>query len=224
MPRRRLSRRNQAIRGRAGGCGSTRVLVEARSYLPKINTTKILGFEYRNFVYHHTASRKEEIMNQRLYWFRVLAAVLAALIVSESATAGKQVPFKGRSSGIVTAVGFDPVKGIAYTHLEGSGEATHLGHFTVTGDVAVEVATGIPTGTWTLTAANGDMLFLEMTGSGIDPTHGFGDFTVVGGTGRFAEATGSYEQIITFALPLGTADSIPYTDVLEGTISSGNRS
>ena len=163
-------------------------------------------------------------MNQRLYRFRVLAAVLAALIFSGSATAGKQVPFKGRSSGIVTAVGFDPVKGIAYTHVEGSGEATHLGHFAVTGDVAVEVATGIPTGTWTLTAANGDMLFLEMTGSGIDPTHGFGDFTVVGGTGRFAEATGSYEQIITFALPLGTADIIPYTDVFEGTISSGNRS
>jgi hypothetical protein len=62
-----------------------------------------------------------------------------------------------------------------------------------------------------------------MTGSGIDPTHGFGEFTVVGGTGRFAGATGYYEQIITFAVALGTADVIPYTDVFEGTISSGNR-
>lgn len=163
-------------------------------------------------------------MNQQLYAFRVLAAVLAALIFSGSATAEKQVPFKGRSSGVVTAVGFDPVKGIAYTLVAGEGQATHLGHFTVTGDVAVDVATGIPTGTWTLTAANGDMLFLKMTGSGIDPTHGFGEFTVVGGTGRFQGATGSYEQIITFAVPLGTADITPYTDVLDGTISSGNRS
>ena len=159
-------------------------------------------------------------MKQRLYGFRVLAApVLAALILSGSAAAEKQVPFKGGSSGVVTAVGFDPVKGIAYTHVAGEGQATHLGHFTVTGDVAVHVATGIPTGTWTLIAANGDMLFLEMTGSGIDPTHGFGEFTVVGGTGRFEGATGYYETI-TFAVPPGTADVIPYTDVLEGTISS----
>ena len=50
-------------------------------------------------------------MNKRLYAFRVLAAVLAALIFSRSATAGKQVPFKGRSSGVVTAVGFDPGRG-----------------------------------------------------------------------------------------------------------------
>jgi hypothetical protein len=160
-------------------------------------------------------------MKRRLYGFSALAAVLAALTLSGPATAaGKQVPFKGQSSGVVTAVGFDPVAGIAYTLVEGEGEATHLGRFTVTGDVAVDVATGIPQGTWTLTAANGDMLFLEMGGHGIDETHGFGAFTIVGGTGRFEGATGYYEQIITFAVPLGTADVIPYTDVLAGTISS----
>jgi len=161
-------------------------------------------------------------MKQRLYGFSVLAAILAALILSAPAmAAAKQVPFKGRSSGVVTAVGFDPVAGIAYTRVEGQGQATHLGHFTVTGDVAVDVATGIPQGTWTLTAANGDMLFLAMGGHGIDATHGFGAFMVVGGTGRFEGATGSYEQIITFAVPLGTSDTIPYTDVLKGTLSSG---
>jgi hypothetical protein len=148
-----------------------------------------------------------------------LAANLTALAQSEPATAGKQVPFKGTSSGVVTAVGFDPVAGIAYTHVEGEGQATHLGQFTVTGDVAVDVATGIPLGTWTLTAANGDMLFLDMGGHGIDATHGFGAFTVAGGTGRFQGATGYYEQIITFAVPLGSSDIIPYTDVFVGTIS-----
>ena len=84
----------------------------------------------------------------------------------------------------------DPEAGIAYTRVEGKGHATPLGRFTVTGDVAVDVATGIPLGTWTLTTANGDMLYLTMVGSGIDPTHGFGAFTVVGGTGRFQGATG----------------------------------
>src|SRR5690242_19455559 len=146
-------------------------------------------------------------MQHRLYWFSVLAALLAALMLSAPAmAAAKQVPFKGRSNGTVTTVGFDPLAGIAYTRVEGQGQATHLGRFTVTGDVAVDVATGIPHGTWTLTAANGDMLFLAMGGHGIDATHGFGAFTVERGTGRFEGATGSYEQLITFAVPLGTSD------------------
>jgi hypothetical protein len=166
---------------------------------------------------------KERTMKRRLYWFSVLAAVLAALTLSQPAmAAGKQVPFKGQSSGVVTAVGFDPVQGLALTHVEGVGQATHLGRFTLSADVAVAVATGIPHGTWTLTAANGDTLVLAMGGHGIDDTHGFGAFTVVAGTGRFEGASGSYEQIITFAVPLGTSDSIPYTDVLKGTISSGS--
>src|SRR5215216_5496125 len=152
-------------------------------------------------------------MKQRWYGFSVLVAVLAALTLSAPAmAAAKQVPFKGRSSGVVTAVGFDPVAGIAYTHVAGEGQATHLGHFTVTGEVAVAVATGIPHGTWTLTAANGDMLFLAMGGHGINTTHGFGDFIVVGGTGQFRGAIGSYTQIITFASPLGSSPTIAYTD------------
>src|SRR6476469_1398841 len=124
-------------------------------------------------------------MNQRLYGVGVLVAVLAMLTISAPAmAAANQVPFKGRSSGVVTAVGFDPVAGIALTRVEGEGQATHLGRFTVTADVSVDVATGIPHGTWTLTAANGDMLVLAMGGHGIDDTHGFGAFTVVRGTGR----------------------------------------
>jgi hypothetical protein len=158
-------------------------------------------------------------MKQRLHGFKVLTAVLAALALSwPAAAAGQQVPFKGQSSGVVTTVGFDPVAGIEYTRLTGEGQATHLGRFTVTGYVAIDVAAGLVQGTFTLTAANGDMLFLLMAGGGIDPTHGFGTFTVVGGTGRFQGATGRYEQAITFATPPGPSD-IAYTDTLEGTIS-----
>jgi hypothetical protein len=164
-------------------------------------------------IIRYSANVKRKIPN-------LLGAALVVVCML-TATAGERVPFKGQSSGVVTTVGFDPVKGIAYTHVSGTGQATHLGQFTVSGDVAVEVATGIPLGTWTLTAANGDMLFLKMGGHGIDATHGFGAFTVVGGSGRFQGAAGYYEQIITFAIPLGTAETISYTDVLEGTISSG---
>jgi len=148
-----------------------------------------------------------------------ITALLATAALTTQAAAGETVPFKGWSSGVVTATGFDPATGTAYTHVEGVGQATHLGRFTVTGDVSVDVATGIPTGTWTLTAANGDTLVLDMGGHGIDDHHGFGAFTVASGTGRFEDASGYYEQIITFAVPLGTAESIDYTDVIGGTLS-----
>jgi hypothetical protein len=68
------------------------------------------------------------------------------------------------------------------------------------------------------------MLFLAMRGYGIDKTHGAGTFTVVGDTGRFRGATGYYQQAITFAFPAGTSDVVPYTEVLEGTISFGPNS
>ena len=165
-------------------------------------------------------------MKQRLYWFSVLAAVLAALALSAPAmAAGKPVPFKGRSSGTVTAVGCDPpAAGIACTHVEGGGEATHLGHFTLTAEAVVYVSLpGAPAaGSWTLTAANGDQLSVTFVATGIDSTHGRGDFTIVGGTGRFQGATGSYTQLITFATPPGSSPSTAYTDRLEGAISFGH--
>ena len=77
-------------------------------------------------------------MKQRLYWFSVVVAVLAALTLSAPAmAAGQPVPFKARSSGVVTTVGIDPVAGLVHTHAAGQGQATHLGHFTQTGDTTV---------------------------------------------------------------------------------------
>jgi hypothetical protein len=142
--------------------------------------------------------------------------ITAALAGSALATRDNSVtvPFKGESSGVIIATGFDPVAGIAFAHIEGEGHATHFGRLTVAGDVALNVVTGIPEGTWTLTAANGDMLFLDMTANGI-----VGQFTVTGGTGRFEGASGYYEENITFANPPASVDVNPYTDVLEGTIT-----
>src|SRR6476620_6795219 len=131
-------------------------------------------------------------MKQRFCGISLLVAALVALVLTGPASAGEQVPFKGRSSGVVTAVGFDPVAGIAYARVEGEGQATHLGRFTVTADVTVDAVTGIAMGPWTLTAANGDMLFVTFVSFIIDATHGGGDFTIVGGTGHFQGATGSY--------------------------------
>ncbi len=149
----------------------------------------------------------------------LVLGIFTSLVSAAPATTRKPVPFKGQSSGLVTTVGFDPVALIAYTHAEGAGQATHLGNFTTSGYVAINFIPGTVLGTFTLTAANGDMLFLTMEGGGIDPTHGVGNFTIVGGTGRFQGATGSYHQEITFAAPGGSAEVIAYTEVFEGIIS-----
>nr|MBA3389534.1 hypothetical protein [Rubrobacter sp.] len=87
-------------------------------------------------------------MNQRLYGVGVLLVALAMLTLSAQAmAAGKPVPFKGQSRGVVTTVGFDPVAKIAYTSVAGQGQATLLGQFTATAVAEVDVTTGNAKGT-----------------------------------------------------------------------------
>lgn len=80
-------------------------------------------------------------------------------------------------------------------HLDGTGNATHLGRFILSADFTVTRATGNATGTATWTAANGDEIFVNVVGHGdifvfptvvITETH-----TITGGTGRFADASGT---------------------------------
>src|SRR5262245_61045774 len=84
---------------------------------------------------------------------------------------------------------------------EGSGEATHLGKFTL----VREATLGDPTdggfevkGQATLTAANGDQLFATIGGT-FNPATGQGVliYEWVGGTGRFADATGTTTWLVT---------------------------
>jgi len=163
-------------------------------------------------------------MKQQSYGFKLLATILVACTVIGTAYAGKPlVPFKGQSTGVITTVGFDPVSGVVSTRAEGRGEATHLGRFTVTNEVSIYVftPTGVAIGNWIYVTENGDKLFVHMVGSGgPDPLHGIGNFTITGGTGRFRGASGSYQQIITFAANPAENPVVAYSDVLyNGTIS-----
>jgi len=79
----------------------------------------------------------------------------------------------------------------------GTGEATHLGRFTVTYQVEVDLPTSMGIGSATFKAANGDSVFAEFIGQGNptqDPDVSFivETYTITGGTGRFANATGSF--------------------------------
>lgn len=73
-----------------------------------------------------------------------------------------------------------------------AGEATHLGHFTGDGSGTFNPVTELILGEMTLIAANGDELKLELEALGLE---GYATTTIVGGTGRFKDATGFYEKV-----------------------------
>ena len=151
----------------------------------------------------------------------LVLTALTLLPLAYPAMAKDQVPFKGIEVGCLSFVSFDyPFITVLCT---AEGEATYLGHYTVTGTLVVDGRDSTATGTFTMTAANGDKLFTTMTGYVVDPlspnetvdTH-----TVTGGTGLFAGATGSWVLDSHFAYLFGTVFSDPYVGVLEGTLST----
>ena len=114
---------------------------------------------------------------------------------SASAAAGHQVPFRASYSGTAA---FTSATTALFT---GTGIASHLGrstnvnHITVTGPATSCSGGFANVNRETLTAANGDKLELTGLHDVGCPTrpgvvHGTGDWTVTGGTGRFAGATG----------------------------------
>ena len=84
------------------------------------------------------------------------------------------------------------------------GTATDLGRFAMTFTAVVDLATGAGTGTYNFTAANGDLLSATFSGVGVNIEPNVASITelatIVGGTGRFAHATGTFtvHRIITF--------------------------
>lgn len=99
------------------------------------------------------------------------------------------------------------------------GNATHLGRFTVAASQCLDPETGIITkGEAIFTAANGDQVFARHSGqvTGSPPVLAFEiHYTVTGGTGRFAGASGGIDATGDFDVRTrgGTAS-------LDGVISS----
>ena len=130
----------------------------------------------------------------------VVALLLGILLVSTTlaaASARKPLPLKGSIEALETYRVSGPTMFVTAT---GSGEATHLGRYTVTYEVQVDLPTGTGTGlSAQYVAANGDRLFAEGSGQAT-PTEDPSVFVVVetytitGGTGRFAGATGSFTE------------------------------
>ena len=153
---------------------------------------------------------------------RALAVFVAlfafAVTFVGASNAGEQTTFKGSLEGTVTVTPINPP--IASVLIEATGNATKLGRFTVVVPHVVNQAVRVGAGSYIFTAANGDTLTATFTGVGTLIAPGVlsttETATITGGTGRFADATGSFTAHRTFFITEGRT-----VGSFEGTISSG---
>jgi len=126
------------------------------------------------------------------------AILLTAALAGPAVAADKLVPFSGSLHAKETIIAFQGSPPVSFlVDGTGGGIATHLGLFTLTWQFTVIIAPGTGTGPVHFVAANGDEIFTTSAGTS-EPTSTPGVFrimevqTITGGTGRFANATGSF--------------------------------
>jgi hypothetical protein len=111
--------------------------------------------------------------------------------------AAASLPFKGDISG---RRGESLLRQQPSIHLSGEGNATHLGRFTSEEHTVGTFPNPVATGTWAFRAANGDRLFATTESTGTPVAPGIDDVktvaTITGGTGRFADAAGTFTAVI----------------------------
>jgi hypothetical protein len=151
---------------------------------------------------------------------KTLVVTLSLLAGSVGANATER-PFSINGGGLAVPILNEAGQPIGID-VTGSGNGTHLGIFTTAGKVFFSPDPNdpnqiIPSGQATLTAANGDKLsFVVEDGSqSLITGIGTGHFRFIGGTGRFANATGiiSYvveQNFLTGAYTVTAVGSIDY--------------
>ena len=153
----------------------------------------------------------------------LVAAVMVSVITPVLAT--DQVPFRGIVSGSVTSVTpLDECHQLA--EVVNGGNATQLGRFTGTAEFVLNVCDLTYVGSYAWTAANGDSISGPFSGS-LTPTPVPGVFDnteiafITNGTGRFANATGTFNLGGQIDLNSGTF-SLPWQDGTISTVGSGH--
>jgi len=141
----------------------------------------------------------------------ILGLQMTALVLTTvfAGPQGAEKPFKGTIQTLETVESV--VFPIEFNTSIGTGNATHLGRFAWRLDVQINITDPLATtatGTGVLTAADGDSLFTEFTASAINTETPNVIFiteihTITGGTGRFADATGTFTREALSDLALG---------------------
>ena len=137
-----------------------------------------------------------------------IAAEMAT--TASNAKSGKAVPFKGEYTTTVQVLSGPPQ---LRQRITGNGHATHLGESSFVANNTITIAPPPPflaTGTTVFVADNGDEFYTSFNGSSTPGPNGTSivvvNHTIIGGTGRFSDATGTFtgNTIANPALPTGT--------------------
>src|SRR5437016_11108617 len=157
----------------------------------------------------------------------VAASLVAAAMISVTtpASARDEVPFRGVVSGSVISI--TPLDDChQLVEAVNGGNATQLGRFTGTAEFVLNVCDLTYIGSYVFTAANGDSISGPFTGT-LTPTPIPGVFDnnelafITGGTGRFANATGTFNLGGQIDNNAGTF-SLPWHGTIS-TVGSGRR-
>ena len=139
-------------------------------------------------------------------YLQITALFLTAALAGPLAAAN-ETPFRGTVQAVETHVVVFPTLSVNGT---GSGNATHLGNFTMTYEAEVNLLTHVAMGSIEFIAANGDRVFADFVGQST-PTaipnvvSIVETATITGGTGRFAGATGTFVVMRTLDQITGSA-------------------
>jgi hypothetical protein len=145
--------------------------------------------------------------------------VLAALALPLQALAGGQVPLKGSDSGSFTLEADGCSPGVFEVVIDDAGTATHVGAYAYHAIECFNGATGAFSGTFTITAANGDMIDGTYAGQVVGVVGDLAfyeqDAVITGGTGRFAGAGGEFHLS-----GIANLASLESSQLISGTVSS----
>lgn len=135
---------------------------------------------------------------KRFTKIQTVIAILFMLLGTIPAAAVER-PFALKGSGVATLI-IDESGNLVGATPTGSGTATHLGQWTVSGNVKYTPDNGVlrSSGESTIIASNGDKLYVQIEGI-LDPVAAVdqGVFRFLGGTGRFEGATGNAQFVVT---------------------------
>jgi hypothetical protein len=149
----------------------------------------------------------------------LLLVVATALALPVQAAASAQVPLKGSDSGSFTLTADGCGAGVFAVTVDDTGQATQLGAYAYHSNECFNPATGEFSGSFTMTAANGDTITGTYEGTVVSVVGDLGyyeqDNAIAGGTGRFAGATGGFH--LSGIANLATLAS---SQQLSGTVSS----